>query len=69
MKNPIRRRRYFSIGIFLGTVIGLVRMMQGKHFLSDVVFSFFFIYSTAAIIWFIIENLCHKELEKSGPYG
>jgi lipid A 4'-phosphatase len=69
MKNPSRRRRYLSIGIFLGTVIGLVRMMQGKHFLSDVVFSFFFIYATAAVIWFIIENLCRRELEKSGPYG
>jgi lipid A 4'-phosphatase len=69
MKNPARRRKYFSGAAFLGTVIGMVRIMQGKHFLSDVVFSFFFVYAVAAIIWFIIENVNRKHLAASEPYG
>jgi lipid A 4'-phosphatase len=37
----VRRRRqfWFLTGLFAGSVIGLVRIMQGGHFLSDVVFS------------------------------
>ncbi|MDR2401683.1 MAG: phosphatase PAP2 family protein [Deferribacteraceae bacterium] len=69
MKNRANRRKYLSAGICLGAGIGLVRIMQGKHFLSDVVFSFFFIYMSAAILWFIIEKVCRKELAESGPFG
>lgn len=36
------RRRWFAAGIALGTASGAVRIMQGGHFLSDVVFSFYF---------------------------
>lgn len=41
-----RRRYLFSVGLALGIVVGLVRMAQGGHFLSDVVFAFWAVYFT-----------------------
>jgi lipid A 4'-phosphatase len=34
------RRRWFLIGLVAGSLVSLARVMQGAHFLSDVVFSF-----------------------------
>jgi len=48
-----RRVAFFS-AIAYGSVIGLVRIMQGGHFLSDVVFSFIFVYLTAKILHFFL---------------
>ena len=39
-----RRRQYFIAGCVLGSILGLVRMAQGAHFLSDVIFSFWAVY-------------------------
>ncbi|MEY4767212.1 MAG: hypothetical protein RI907_3885 [Pseudomonadota bacterium] len=39
--GPIWRRRWFLIGTVVGAVVGLGRIMQGGHFLSDVVFAFY----------------------------
>jgi lipid A 4'-phosphatase len=36
------RRRWFVGGLAAGLVVGLVRVMQGGHFMSDVIFSFYF---------------------------
>jgi membrane-associated PAP2 superfamily phosphatase len=36
---PAMRRRWLLIGIVAGSIIGLGRMSQGGHFLSDVIFS------------------------------
>jgi lipid A 4'-phosphatase len=36
---PRRRWRWLGLGLGLGAAIGLVRILQGGHFLSDVVFS------------------------------
>lgn len=36
-----RRMPWLKRGIILGLLIGFVRIIQGKHFLSDVLFSFF----------------------------
>lgn len=38
------RRRWWQLGVLLGTTVGLVRIIQGGHFLSDVVFSFWACY-------------------------
>lgn len=35
------RRRWLGIGLVLGSAIGLVRIMQGGHFLSDIIFAFY----------------------------
>ncbi len=36
------RRRWFIGGVAAGLLVGLVRVMQGGHFMSDVIFSFYF---------------------------
>ncbi|MEO8298878.1 MAG: phosphatase PAP2 family protein [Burkholderiales bacterium] len=38
---PAARRRWLVIGLVCGSVFGLARVLQGGHFLSDIVFSFF----------------------------
>lgn len=43
-----RRPRFWLItGLAAGTALGLMRMGQGGHFLSDVIFSFYAVYFTA----------------------
>ncbi len=44
------RRQILQIGLTVGSLIGLVRIIQGGHFLSDIVFAFFIVYSVA---WFL----------------
>lgn len=39
-----RSRRLFVAGMVIGTIVGATRIMQGGHFLSDVVFSFWVVY-------------------------
>ncbi|EDZ67625.1 PAP2 superfamily protein [Nitrosococcus oceani AFC27] len=53
---PRQRRRWLGIGIGLGGLIGLARIAQGAHFMSDVVFSFFAVYFTAKLVYALIEN-------------
>lgn len=45
-----RRRRWLLTGIAAGSVIGLGRIVQGGHFLSDVVLSFYFVWFTALAV-------------------
>lgn len=52
------RRRWLAIGVAAGTFVGLARIAQGGHFLSDVVFSFFVVYIVIEVVdrafqWFI----------------
>lgn len=44
---PRRRRTWLVAGTSLGLGIGLVRILQGGHFLSDVIFSGIVVYLTA----------------------
>ncbi|NTV95499.1 MAG: phosphatase PAP2 family protein [Thiobacillus sp.] len=47
-----RPRRWLIAGLALGSALGLMRMAQGGHFLSDVIFSFYAIWFTAwALAW------------------
>jgi len=46
-----RRRRWLMAGALMGGFIGAVRIMQGGHFLSDVVFSFL-------AIWLVFKGIC-----------
>ncbi len=45
-----RPRRWFLAAIGVGTALGLMRMAQGGHFFSDVVFSFFAVYFAAWLL-------------------
>jgi lipid A 4'-phosphatase len=51
---PRQRRRWLGIGLGLGGLIGLARIAQGAHFISDVVFSFFAIYFTTKLVYYLI---------------
>jgi lipid A 4'-phosphatase len=51
-----RRRRTLiaSAAVLAGTLIGLVRMAQGAHFLSDVIFSGVFTFLAGWLLYFLI---------------
>jgi len=44
------RQRWMGVGVAAGTFIGATRVMQGGHFLSDIVFSGWFIWLTYQLI-------------------
>jgi lipid A 4'-phosphatase len=46
------RRRIFTGALTYGTLVGLARIAQGGHFLSDVLFAFFIVYFIAKGIYF-----------------
>lgn len=47
---PRRRRFWLAAGLLWGAHMGLVRMAQGGHFLSDVVFAGFVVYFSADLL-------------------
>jgi lipid A 4'-phosphatase len=51
---PRRRSLIFLFAGTYGAVVGLVRILQGGHFLSDVVFAFFIIYAVSAVLYWIM---------------
>lgn len=48
------RKKVFALTMSYGAVVGFVRIYQGRHFLSDVVFSFFFVYMTAGVLHYLM---------------
>lgn len=52
-----RPRLWLSIGIAAGAVLGLMRMGQGGHFLSDVIFSFYVVYFT---VWALYRYMTRR---------
>lgn len=59
----LRRRRWLVAGIVLGGVVGLGRIVQGGHFLSDVVFAFWAVYLTALIC----ARICYRDTAIRAP--
>lgn len=50
--GPLWRRRWLLIGLTAGGVVGFGRILQGGHYLSDVVFSFYAVWlASLAIRW------------------
>jgi lipid A 4'-phosphatase len=45
------------LGMVLGSLAGLVRIAQGGHFLSDVVFAGVFMAMTAALLQLLFETI------------
>lgn len=45
-----RRRAWLAAGLVAGGLLGLMRIAQGGHFLSDVVFSFYVVYFSAWLL-------------------
>jgi lipid A 4'-phosphatase len=50
MGAPAVRRHWWRIGMLAGGAVGLVRVIQGGHFLSDVVFSGLAVWGTALLV-------------------
>lgn len=50
----LRRRYWLWLGLALGSLVGLGRLLQGGHFLSDVVFAFWAVYFVSLLLarWF-----------------
>ena len=48
--GPVWRRRWLLIGLVTGGLIGLGRMMQGGHFLSDIIFSFYAVWIPCEVV-------------------
>ena len=49
-----KRRLIFGAAVLAGSLIGLVRIIQGGHFLSDVIFSFVFVYLVSYLLYLIM---------------
>lgn len=47
---PRRRRLWLALGLAWGSMVSLVRLMQGGHFLSDVVFAGLLVYLIADLL-------------------
>lgn len=52
-----RRKIWLISGLVLGGLVGLTRVMNGAHFLSDVIFSFFIVYIVSAVAAYVISIL------------
>jgi membrane-associated phospholipid phosphatase len=51
------RRRCVAAALGFGALVGLARIAQGGHFLSDVVFAGIFVFGTTAVLyWWIVEK-------------
>ncbi|CAH0353391.1 phosphatase PAP2 family protein [Aquabacterium sp. CECT 9606] len=48
--GPTWRRRWFVIGIVTGAAIGLGRILQGGHFLTDIIFAFYAVWIPCEIV-------------------
>jgi lipid A 4'-phosphatase len=48
--GPVWRRRWLFIGIATGSMVGMGRMLQGGHFLSDIVFAFYAVWVPCDLI-------------------
>lgn len=49
-----REKEIFLASLFAGSLIGFGRIAQGGHFLSDVIFSFFFTYLSVRILYYLM---------------
>lgn len=58
-----RPRRWLAVGIGTGGLLGLMRIGQGGHFLSDVVFSFYAVYLAA---WLLHRWMFNTPMESTG---
>jgi len=48
------RRYWFALALGAGSLLGLARLVHGKHFLSDVLFAFFAVYFCAKLLHFLV---------------
>lgn len=66
---PAWRWRAMALGLVLGGLLGLARVMQGGHFASDVIFSFLAVWGTAELLawWFRRRGWLSRAPEAAQP--
>ena len=52
-----RRKQGYLVGLTAGAFVGLVRMLQGGHYLSDVVFCGIFVWLSAEIVTYFLNRV------------
>lgn len=65
--TPSVRRRWWLAGFAAGSLIGLIRMLQGGHFLSDVLFSMLAIWGSSLMIRMVWLHWRLYGLRRSAP--
>lgn len=55
--GPAWRRRWLLIGLVTGGLVGMGRMLQGGHFLSDIVFAFYGVWLSCELVAWIDRRL------------
>ncbi len=63
----VLRQRFFYLALSLGALSGLVRVVQGKHFFSDVIFAGVFMWLSCLFVWwamFVVWPRRHAIFEK-----
>jgi lipid A 4'-phosphatase len=58
-----RRKIWLNGGLLFGGLVSLSRMMNGAHFFSDVLFSFFVVFISAAIVTWLLAALTLRYLK------
>lgn len=61
------RRRWFLIGVVTGSIVGLGRIMQGGHYLSDIVFSFYAVWLSCELVAYGIKRYDLSRLPPHHP--
>lgn len=65
--GPTWRRRWFLIGLVAGATVGMGRIMQGGHYLSDVIFSFFVVWLSCELVSWGLRRHDLKQLPPGHP--
>ena len=48
--TSVKKRKFILLGTFIGGLFGFIRIIQGQHFLSDVIFSGYVVYFSALLL-------------------
>ncbi|MCL2655908.1 MAG: phosphatase PAP2 family protein [Betaproteobacteria bacterium] len=57
LAGPARRRRWMALAAVTGLAVGLVRIVQGGHYASDVFFAFYAVWLGNFLAWAILKAL------------
>jgi lipid A 4'-phosphatase len=63
--GPVWRRRWLLIGVVTGGIIGMGRMMQGGHFLSDVIFAFYTVWLSCELVAWVDRRLQQRRRRRT----
>lgn len=67
--RPAWRRRWLLIGVVAGSAVGAGRIMQGGHFLSDVIFAFYAVWLSCELVaWVDRRRLARLQPPRPRPH-